>query len=465
MKHLLFFLVLAGAALAGCSDDPTSNEDQGTADQGLPPDTAVPDDSAVPDDNAVLDDGGLSDGGVTDDQGIEEDASVEPTCVASQVPAGTQNVAICPLANPTRHVRIAGLLATRTHASTQLFVGLTEAAGSQAALTDGQFKLQLYGGGTPAPSPDLSAYFGATGTAFAGSDDFINTASTVCLDIHPGSSTSRAVVVLWLDGANDADCEDPSTLTFENRYGHVWAPSNGALNDDGIYFYQSGGTQTPVVTLSDATVLAYEDVPPPDCTVTDLSASPTSRYVTLCELDAPVRHVRIEGLRTEAMHGTVSFLSGYPAPANAGAAPAAPAAGQLRAQFYIGGPRLDVGFGGAATQATGDYAFLAAESTVCFDLHDGSDTTPPYFVMWRDGVNDADCEDRSTLTAATAFTVVNAFEDGAMEPVYGALDQSVPSYLYLYRTNAAGFGSGNASSVWLSTTPATEAADVAPVTP
>ena len=128
--------------------------------------------------------------------------------------------------------------------------------GSQANLAAGEFKLQLYGGGTPAPSPDLSAYFGATGTAFAGSDDFINTASTVCLDIHPGSSTSRAVVVLWLDGANDADCEDPSTLTFENRYGHVWAPSNGALNDDGIYFYQSGGTQTPVVTLSDATVLA-----------------------------------------------------------------------------------------------------------------------------------------------------------------------------------------------------------------
>jgi hypothetical protein len=306
-------------------------------------------------------------------------------CVASQVGAGAQNVAICPLENAMRHVRIVGLTAARAHASTQLFLGLTDAAGPQAALTAGQFKLQLYGGGQPQPPPDLGAYFGPDSVGFEGPHDFINVVSTICLDVHPGSASTRAAVVLWLDGHHGADCEDRSTLTFANRYGHVWAPNSGALNDDGVYFYQSGGTQTPVVTLSDTPAVAYEDVPPPDCTVTDLSASPTARYVALCELDAPVRHVRITGLMTEAMHGTVSFLVGYPAPANTAVGPVGPGAGQLRAQFYIGGPRLDVGFHGAATQATGDYAFLSTASTVCFDIHDGGEATPPYFVLWRDG--------------------------------------------------------------------------------
>lgn len=466
MKQLSFLLLLASMAAAGCHNDPSTNEDQGVVgDNGVTRDTGVPEDEGVTDHGTTEDQGHADDQGVVDDQGIEEDSSVAPTCVESQVPAGAQNVAICPLERPTRHVRIAGLLATRTHASTQLFLGLSGPAGGQSALAAGQFKLQLYGGGQPQPPPDLSAYFGPDSVGFEGSHSFINTASTICLDVHPGSATTRAVVVMWLDGENDADCDDISTLTFENRYAHAWAPSNGALNDDGVYFYQSGGSQTPVVTLGDTPALEYEDVPPPDCTVSDITASPTSRYVALCELDAPVRHVRIEGLMTEAMHGTVSFLSGYPAPANAGAAPAAPGAGQLRAQFYIGGPRLDVGFNSVSSQAAGDYAFLASASTVCFDLHDGSETTAPYFVLWRDGVSGADCEDRSTLTAETAFSIVNAFENAVPEPVYGALDQSLPSYLYLYRTNAAGFGSGNASSVWMSTTAATEAEDVAPILP
>jgi hypothetical protein len=458
MKHFALLFLLAGAALPGCNDHP-SNTDQGMTphDQGTPPDRGVPDDEGVPDDGGIT-----SDNGLPQDQGIDEDSSA-PVCVASQVGAGAQNVAICPLENSVRHVRIVGLTAARAHASTQLFLGLTDAAGPQAALTAGQFKLQLYGGGQPQPPPDLGAYFGPDSVGFEGPHDFINAVSTICLDVHPGSASTRAAVVLWLDGQHGADCEDRSTLTFANRYGHVWAPNSGALDDDGVYFYQSGGTQTPVVTLSDTPAVAYEDVPPPDCTVTDLSASPTARYVALCELDAPVRHVRITGLMTEAMHGTVSFLVGYPAPANTGVGPVGPGAGQLRAQFYIGGPRLDVGFHGAATQATGDYAFLSTASTVCFDIHDGGEATPPYFVLWRDGVNEADCEDSATLTAANAFAVVNAFEDGAMQPVVGALDHTLPSYLYLYRSAAPGFGSGNASAVWLSTTAATTAGSVAPV--
>jgi hypothetical protein len=257
------------------------------------------------------------------DQGIDEDSSA-PACVASQVGAGAQNVAICPLENPVRHVRIVGLTAARAHASTQLFLGLTEAAGPQAALTAGQFKLQLYGGGQPQPPPDLGAYFGLRLGGLRGAARLHQRAS------RPSAWTCtrarRAPAPQWCcgwTGTTVPTAKTRSTLTFANRYGHTSGrPSPGALNDHGVYFYQSGGTQTPVVTLSDTPAVAYEDVPPPDCTVADLSASPTARYVELCELDAPVRHVRITGLMTEAMHGTVSFLVGYPAPANTAAGPA-----------------------------------------------------------------------------------------------------------------------------------------------
>ena len=431
MKHLaLLLLVLAGVALAGCNDA-SSPMDQGMTaeDHGTRPDTSLPEDGGVVEDSSIT-----GDNGVPQDVGIGSDSSA-PTCVESQVGAGAQNVAICPLATPARHVRIVGLTAARAHASTQLFLGLTDAVGPQAPLTAGQFKLQLYGGGQPQPPPDLGAYFGPDAVGFDGPHDFINTVSTVCLDVHPGSVSTRAVVVLWLDGRAGADCEDPSTLTFGNRYGHAWAPSPGALNDDGVYFYQSGGAQTPVVTLSDTPALAYEDVPPPECTVAPIVTTASERYVDLCAVDGPVRHVRITDVAAVDPHGTVSVLVGYPAPANTGVGPAAPSStSQLRVQMYGGfsmaaqGPRMDLHYGATTTTVAGSHAFLSTPSTLCFDLHEGSATTPPTFILWRDGENGADCEDFATLTPETAFDSVSAY--GPDGDVVGALDKSVPLYLY-----------------------------------
>jgi len=241
--------------------------------------------------------------------------------------------------------------------------------------------------------------------------------------------------VVWLDSLGGADCEDASTLSFANRYGHVWAPSNGALNSDGVYFYQSGGTATPVITLSDAPAVGYEQVPPPECTVSPITTTASERYVELCRVDGPVRHVRLTNVAAIDPHGTVSLLVGYPAPANTGAGPAAPTAtSQLRVQLYGGfsmaavGPQIGVHYGTTSTTVGGDHAFVNTASTVCFDLHDGAATTPPYFVMWRDGENGADCEDFATLTSETAFSSVEAY--GPDSDVVGALDKSLPLYLY-----------------------------------
>ncbi|MEZ4327970.1 MAG: hypothetical protein R3B40_22305 [Polyangiales bacterium] len=420
MKTYLVGITLFGLVVAGCDDSPAI-----TPDQGVPPDAHVVD-------TGVENDSGVPDEGTDEDQGSTADAG--PGCVTSQVGAGAQNVAICPIGAPVRHVRLEGVQATRTHASVQLFLGLSGPVVAQEPLAAGQFKLQLYGGGAPQPPPDAAVYFGAEAVGFAGPHDFINSVSTVCFDVHPGSESARALVVLWVDGQHGADCSDAATLTYETRYGHAWAPEVGALDTTGgIYFYQSGGAQTPSVTLDDEPVLAYDAVPPPECTVSPVETTATERYVALCALDAPVQHVRLTDVTAADPHGTVSLLVGYAAPADVSVGPTAPSStDQLRVQLYGGfaphtTPRIDVHYEATSTLVPGDLAFVNGTSTLCLDIHDGASEAGPTVIVWRDGELGADCEDRSTLTLETAFAVIDGDDYGA---VVGALDKSLPLYLY-----------------------------------
>lgn len=397
----------------GCAEGPG-----GTLDAGALPDGSAPDTSLAQDLGTQRDEGS------GDDQG--------PPCVSGQVPAGAQTSPLCGLGVPVRHVRIEGLVATRTHASMQLFFGLPEPVGPRDALLPGQLKLQFYGGGAPQPPPDVAAYFGPDSVGFPGEDDFVNTASTVCMDLHAGSESTRALVVLWRDGEQGADCDDVATLTYATRFAHVWAEAVGALDlSQGLYFYQSGGTQTPVITLGDTPALAYDAVPPPECTLSPVSTSASERYVAQCALDAPVRHVRLTDVQVADPHGAVSVLLGYPAPEDTSVGPAAPTSTQqLRVQLYGGfqphvGPQLAVHYEATSTTLADDAAFLNATSTLCFDIQDGSATTPPTLVLWRDGEGGADCEDWSTLTLETAFASVTDYGG-----VVGAPDKSLPLYLY-----------------------------------
>jgi hypothetical protein len=101
----------------------------------------------------------------------------------------------------------------------------------------------------------------------------------------------------------------------------------------------------------------------------------------------------------------------------------------------------------------GDGSFVTSLSTTCFDLHDGSATTAPYFVLWVDGQKGASCADPTTLTPATAFGVRALFHGDA-----GALDKTAKIF---YRQGSA---VTSTPTITLSDTPAqTEAAILAAV--
>lgn len=439
----LLALALAGS-LAGCEDNKTNDTDSGqTADAGP---------------------GDAGDAGETTDTDAG-DGAVTPVCSEGSVTSVMQNVEICTDGSPVKHVTIENFWTPGMHTSAQFYLGLDAPVAAQAPLTDGQFKLMFYNlgsmGGTLAYS-----YFGPESVEFEGDTSFITSASTVCLDIFPGSATTRALVVLWRDGQGGADCDDLTTLTADNAFGHTWAPEVGELNVDGkAFFYQGAGGQTPVVTLGATSAIDYADVPAPECTTAitvPTATSPAIRsYHPLCEVEGAVGHVRIEGLSLVPNHSTATVLFGLteasiptgPTPA---ALPMTLTAGQFRAQFYAGAlpyvpaPRVDAYAFDGSGQVGGDYAFLrTAPSTVCFDVHDGSASAPPYLVVWRDGANGADCEDFSTLTTATAYGIEVGYA-GAR----GAIDKSLPAYLYLSSAYPT------VSSVTLFNRTATEADDV-----
>ncbi len=173
-----------------------------------------------------------------------------------------------------------------------------------------------------------------------------------------------------------------------------------------------------------------EDVVGPKADVTICTTSITSAnadtFVELCSLTNPVRHVRIDNLSAPATHAFSQIVFGFRTPPEATQGPLG--AGQYRVLFYGGGvpapPALvDLTYGSASETLAGPAAFINAGATVCFDLHDGSATAAPAFVLWVSGERGANCADRSTLTAATAFGV-RADWDG----LTGAIDKQAHTY-------------------------------------
>lgn len=176
------------------------------------------------------------------------------------------------------------------------------------------------------------------------------------------------------------------------------------------------------------------------------TAGATTGFVELCAVNDAVRHVRIEGLQAPAVHASTQFVFGFDeAPTSNNIATLAD--DQLRVMFYGGGagaappPQVLATFGAESTTWTEGAAFMANVSTVCFDVHDGSAETPPYFVLWVDGQKGADCDDAETLTLASAFSMELSF-NGAV----GAIDKDTPVF---FRQAAA-----QAATITLSTTPA-----------
>jgi hypothetical protein len=140
-----------------------------------------------------------------------------------------------------------------------------------------------------------------------------------------------------------------------------------------------------------------------ECTTPITSAG---AFTELCALSAPVRHVRIENLTAGPTHASAQIVFGFDAPPTASSGPIAE--GQFRVLFYGGGtpfpsPIVQASYGAVDATLHDNATFVHAATTVCFDVHDGSATGAPAFVLWVSGQRGADCDDDATLTAATAF--------------------------------------------------------------
>lgn len=146
--------------------------------------------------------------------------------------------------------------------------------------------------------------------------------------------------------------------------------------------------------------------PLPASCETAITAADADGFVQLCEVDGGARHVVIANVVAPATHSSAQVVFGS---ADAPASPqAALGADQFRVLLYGGGipapaPLVQATWGDQSAALDGDAAFLNATGTVCFDIHDGSSTTAPAFILWVDGLRGADCGNPATLTGASAY--------------------------------------------------------------
>ncbi len=209
-----------------------------------------------------------------------------------------------------------------------------------------------------------------------------------------------------------------------------------------------------VFGCSDSDPIGPDD--PSELTSCSTDISQGDSFVELCAIDVPVRHVRIENLRAPATHASAQIVFGFQAPPAGANEPLA--AGQFRVLFYGGGvpapaALVQASFGTVDAALDGAAAFINAGATVCFDLHDGSATSAPASVLWVDGQRGANCGNRSTLTAASAFAA-RAQWQGAT----GAVAKQAKAY---FRQSASG---ATSPKVTLSAEPALEASAIAAAT-
>lgn len=327
---------------------------------------------------------------------------------------------LCAIDGPVRHVRIEGLLAPRTHASTQVLFGFSEAPASTNPVTgEGQFKAMFYGGGVPFPTPQLVGQFGELEATLSDNATFVHTSSTVCFDLHHGSESTPPHLVVWVDGVNGADCEDFDSLSLETAFSRElwWEGATGAITAGLPTYFRQAAEQAATVTLFADAATDPSLYAPFECTST--IASDNSTISELCQTEGPARHIKIEGLYATG-HSFARLAFGFEQ-APASSQPEV-GDGQAHILFYGGTPQVTKNFEGMTSTTVGA-DFLHSTSTVCMDVHDGSDESAPYMIIWVDGQEGADCDDKSTLNLASAFSVELTFEGQT-----GAINRAAPVF-------------------------------------
>ncbi|MBL0940245.1 MAG: hypothetical protein IBJ03_15225 [Gemmatimonadaceae bacterium] len=315
-------------------------------------------------------------------------------------------VELCQLSSPVRHVRIENAKAGPTHASAQVVFGFSAPPTvTSGAIADGQFRVLLYGGGTPAPTPQLQASFGAVDATFDDNATYINSGATVCFDLHDGSATSAPAFVMWVSGQRGADCANRSTLTAATAMGArtEWRQTTGAVAKQlKAYFRQAAGSgATPKITLSTTAVLdASAIAAATTCTTTWAT---NADWQSLCVPAAgAARHVRLNNVQSTANNSYFYAVFGQdPSPTGNPVA----SAGKL----IITGGRSSSGSSwtwfrfGAGSTTQFSYAtdaasalFTQAPNTVCFDMGPNANGRAR-LVFWATGAKGADCAVKSSL--------------------------------------------------------------------
>lgn len=179
-------------------------------------------------------------------------------------------VPVCELDFPVAHVKVEGLyVAPNSHTSAQLLFGADSAPASAqvASVAADELLFLAYSGGPAGPSmtipPQISLQVGATDSTLDANTTWLTTSSTVCFDLFPGDADEPPHFVLWQDGEDGADCDDLTTLTYDNAaLDEVWWDGelgDGAISDTVPYFRQTG--QAATITLSDETALDPSELP------------------------------------------------------------------------------------------------------------------------------------------------------------------------------------------------------------
>jgi hypothetical protein len=386
------------------------------------------------------------DAGTTIDAKLTETPDAPPSATGScstAIAAGTGGdyTELCTVDGTVEHVRIAGMVNEGAHFSTQVFYGFdSPPTDPQAELVAGQFKLLFYSGmGSFVPAIVQPVYGTASGVIEADAA-FVRSTATVCFDVVDSTAETAPVFNLWVDGIGGADCETAATLTADSVFASItdWGGTVGPVaKSKKVYFYQRTAAAAPTVTLFDEPVLpegAPTEPPAPLACETAIPSGVASRYTELCSFGDTVEHVRLASIVNEGAHYSTQIFFGFDAPPAGTQDPLGP--DQFKVLFYSGMGAfvpavVQPVFGTASGVIEGDASFVRSTATVCFDLVDSTATTAPAFTLWVDGVNGADCETASTLTAEAAFASIDSW-GGAVGAI--AKDKKV----YFYQRSAAG---------------------------
>lgn len=261
---------------------------------------------------------------------------------------------------------------------------------------------------------------------------------------------SVALLAACADGETDGDGSGGTPSTGGAGAASGGAGSGGRTGTGGVSLGGEGGL--PLAVGGEGGALPVDVEYDCDAGVTDLKVAGLSSFVELCETDGPVRHVRIDGLVVGAPHGSSQLIFGFDE------------APTMARGFEIGDGRANLLFYGGAPPSlaasayayagdeestlAGSAEFLLESSTVCLDVHPGSASRAPHFVLWRDGVDGADCSELDSLTLDNA--VAREVWWGGAE--VGALNDTTA---YFYQT-------GGPAKVKVSATAALDESDFLP---